>query len=464
MSSESGANKKYTNLDLMANAPVRKAILTLAAPTILSQTLTLMFSMVSAFCLGRMGDSYQMAAVTLSMPVTIGIQAIGNIFATGTPPSLSRKLGAKDYAEAKRISAVSFYTAIAISITSIIVFYIFRNPLLNFMGTSPNTYGPTKTYVTIVATFSFATVIMVSLSGTIRSEGNTKGSMIGMGGGAIVNIVLTPLFIFVFKWGIAGAAWATVCANSFTMFYFLSLFVRKKSKLSISIKDFKPSREIYFNILKFGIPMACNNLLTSVSGVLCNRVGASYSDAVVAGYGVSHRLYQITYSLNFGFCLGYQPFAAYNYGAGNYKRLISALKVSLTYSTCIGTAMALIFLIIPEPVTRIFSSDPEVIDVSVRMLRALAFATPFLGCQNAFMYTLQGVDMPSRSMVLSIGRQGLYIPSIYLFSGLFGLTGYIFSQTVSELAIVAIGALITLPIIRKISKMEDRLPEAPQEQ
>jgi Na+-driven multidrug efflux pump len=135
----------------------------------------------------------------------------------------------------------------------------------------------------------------------------------------------------------------------------------------------------------------------------------------VAGYGISHRLYQITYSLNFGFCLGYQPFAAYNYGAGNYKRLLSAFKVSLIYSTCIGSVMAVIFAILPKAVMGIFTTDRMVIDVGAKMLLALALAAPFLGCQNTFMYTLQGVDMPSRSMIIP-RPAGPDIPFILLFS------------------------------------------------
>jgi putative MATE family efflux protein len=293
---------------------------------------------------------------------------------------------------------------------------------------------------------------MVALSVTLRSEGATKCSMIGIGGGAIVNSVLTPLFIFGFHMGIAGAAWATVGANAYSLSYFISVFLRGKSKLSISPRDFKPSREIYVNILKFGVPMACNNVLQSFAGILCNRVGAGFGDYVVAGYGISHRLYQITYSLNFGFCLGYQPFAAYNYGAGNYKRLLSAFKVSLIYSTCIGSFMAVIFAVFPGTVMGVFTTDQQVIDVGAKMLVALAMAAPFLGCQNTFMYTLQGVDLPSRSMIISIGRQGLHIPAILLFSGLFGLSGFMLAQPLSELTVVLVGALITIPVVVKIRK------------
>jgi multidrug efflux pump len=436
----------------MENVAVQKAVLLLAAPTILSQCMSLFYQMVSTYCLGRMGDSYQIAAVTLSMPVNMGIMAIGNIFASGTPPSMSRKLGAKDFEGARQTSAVSFYSALIISVASTILFFFFREPILHLIGTSENTIGPTRTYLSIVTSFGFTQVLMIALSGTLRSEGATKLSMIGIGGGAIVNSILTPLFIFVFHMGIAGAAWATVGANAYSLLFFLSVFIRGKSKLSISPRDFKPNWEIYSNILKFGVPMACNNVLQSFAGILSNRVGAGFGDYVVAGYGISHRLYQITYSLNFGFCLGYQPFAAYNYGAGNYKRLLSAFKVSLIYSTCIGSFMAVIFAVFPKAVMGVFTTDRMVIDVGAKMLLALALAAPFLGCQNTFMYTLQGVDMPSRSMIISIGRQGLHIPFILLFSNLFGLTGYMFAQPTAELILVLTGALLTIPIVMRIRK------------
>lgn len=444
---------KYTKLELMDKVPVRKAIITLAIPTILSQCLTLMYSMVSAYCLGQMGDSAQMAAVTLAMPVTMGIQAIGNIFATGTSPYLSRKLGAKEFDAAKRASSVSFYTAFMISAFTTILFFIFREPLLNIIGTNEETIGPTRTYITIITGFSFTNVLMVALSGTVRSEGGTRESMIGMGGGGVVNCILTPLFIFVFDWGIAGAAWAAVGAHVFTLVYFLSIFARKKSNLSISLKDFKPSWEIYKSILKFGVPMAANNILTSVGGILCNRVAnAEFGTAAVAAYGITNRMYQIAYMLNFGFCLGYQPFAAYNYGAKNYDRMLHALKISLIYSTCIGCTVALLFAVIPTPLMHIFSSDPKAIEVGVPMLRALAFSAPFLGCQNAFMYTLQGLDLPSRSMIISIGRYGLFIPILYLFTGAFGFNGFRFSLPTADLTIAAIAAAITIPLVLKLKR------------
>ena len=444
---------KYTKLELMDKVPVRKAIVTLAIPGILSQCLTLMYSMVSAYCLGKMGDSAQMAAVTLAMPVTMGIQAIGNIFATGTSPYLSRKLGAKEFDAAKHASSVSFYTAFMISVFTTILFFIFKEPLLQIIGTNEETIGPTRTYVTILTAFSFTNVLMVALSGTVRSEGGTKESMIGMGGGGVVNCILTPLFIFTFDWGIAGAAWAAVGAHVFTLVYFLSIFVRKKSNLSISPKDFKPSWEIYKSILKFGVPMATNTILTSIGGILCNRVAnAEFGTATVAAYGICHRMYQIAYMLNFGFCLGYQPFAAYNYGAKNYDRMLKALRISLIYSTCIGTFIALLFLIIPDPLMRIFSSDPNVIPVGVKLLRALMFSAPFLGCQNAFMYTLQGLDMPSRSVIISIGRYGVFIPLLYIFTNIFGFDGFRFSQPVADLFIAAVAAAITIPLILKIKR------------
>jgi putative MATE family efflux protein len=441
---------KYSNLDLMDKVPVTRAILTLALPTILSNTVSMINNLVSAYYLGLLGDPFQIAAVTLAMPVHLSIGAIGNIFSTGTPPYMSRKLGAGEFDEARRASSISFYSAMFFSLLMTAVYFMFREPLLLVIGTSENTIGPTRIYLNIVAGFSFFVVMMIALSGTLRSEGATKHSMIGMGGGALLNIGLTPLFLFVFDMGIAGAAWASVASNAFSFLYMFQMFLRKKTVLSIHPKHYRLSWQVYKEILKFGVPGALNGVLASLTGILGNRTAASYGDFTVAAQGIANRVYQITYQVSFGFCGGYQPFAAFNAGAKNYKRLFGAFKVSLVFSTVFGVMVMAAFLLVPAGIIRLFSTDAQVIEVGTMILRALAVSVAFLGSQNTFMYTLQGLDKPGRSMVISIGRQGIYIPLLYALSGLFALRGFIFVQPVADLVICFASAVLTIPIIRRL--------------
>ena len=399
--------RKYTNMELMDKVPVTRAILTLALPTILSQTVNLMYSLFSSYYLGLMGQTaaYQQAAVTLSMPITMVVQAVGNIFALGTPPYMSRKLGAKDYDAARTASSVSFWSALACVVFTTLLFFIIREPLLGWIGTDANTIGPTRTYLNITTGLSCFSIMMIALSGTLRSEGATIHSMIGIGSGALLNIGVTPLFIFVFDMGIAGAAWATVLCNAVSFCYMVQLFLRKKTVLSISPKYFKFSWPVYRDILKFGLPAAANNVLTSFTQILANNTAQSIGGPeLVAAYGIGNRVYQIAYMVTFGFCSGYQPFAAYNYGAKNYKRMFGAFKVSMIFSTILGVILCLLFVLIPGGIVGIFSDNPDVIVNGTRLLRMLGISVPFLGCMNTFLYTLQGLNRPGRSLVISVGR------------------------------------------------------------
>lgn len=439
---------KYSNMDLMDKAPVTRAVLQLAFPTILSNTLSMINNLVSAYYLGLMGDPYQMAAVTLAMPVQLCIGAVGNMFAAGTPPYIARKLGTKEYGEARRASATSFCSSAFFSMLMIAVYFLFRVPLLRVIGTSENTLGPTRIYIDIVAGFSFFSMLAIALSGTLRSEGATKHSMIGLGGGAFLNIVLAPIFIFGFDWGIAGAAWSAVCSNAFSFFYMLQRFLRKKTVLSISPRDFRLSWTIYREILKFGVPAALNGVLTSLTGILGNRVAAfRFGDYTVAAQGIAVRVYNMTYMVSFGFCGGYQPFAAFNVGAKNYKRLLGAFKVSMVFCFGLGILSALMFLAIPGPVIGLFSPDAEVIAIGTKVLRAMSAAVVFLGAQNAFMYTLQALDKPGRSMVISLGRQAVYVPLLYGLTALFGFTGFLFVYPAADLIVSLTSAALTVRLL-----------------
>jgi Na+-driven multidrug efflux pump len=176
----------------------------------------------------------------------------------------------------------------------------------------------------------------------------------------------------------------------------LQMFLRKKTVLSINPRDYRLSWKIYKEVLKFGVPADLSGVLMSLTGILGNRVAAyNFGDYTVAAQGIALRVYQMTYMISFGFCGGYQPFAAFNVGAKNYKRLLGAFKVSMLFCFGLGLTSAILFLTIPGPIIRLFSPDSQVIGIGAKVLRAMAVSVIFLGAQNAFMYTLQGLDKPA---------------------------------------------------------------------
>ena len=220
---------------LMEKTPVRQAILKLALPTMLSMAVVMIYNLTDTFFIGQLNDPNLVAALSIATPVMMGIQAIGNIFAIGASSYISRKLGAREYEEARITSATAVYTAAALGILITAVLLVFRESLLRIIGTSAVTFQATHDYFSIISSFAILSVLQISLSGLIRSEGATNKTMIGMIIGIGTNIILDPIFIFALDMGVAGAAWATVIGTSVGTVYFASHLMSKHTLLSITV-------------------------------------------------------------------------------------------------------------------------------------------------------------------------------------------------------------------------------------
>lgn len=220
------------NFTLMEKTPVGKAVMKLAIPTVFSTIISLIYNLTDTFFIGMLDDPLQLAAISLTFPVFIIIQTIGNIFGSGAPSYISRCLGAKNYDEAKHTSAVSLYSAlIGIFIVTGLCF-LFMDPILNAIGTSADTIAPTKAYMSVICGFAFVLTMQILLPAMLRAEGKVRQAVTGMVIGTVLNIVLDPIFILVLDWGVAGAAWATILGNLGAVVYYLIYFIKEKGYYS----------------------------------------------------------------------------------------------------------------------------------------------------------------------------------------------------------------------------------------
>lgn len=449
------------NVELMLRTPVKKAILKLAIPTVLSTIISLLYNLADSFFVGMLDDHIQLGAVSLAFPVFMIIQAIGNIFGNGAPSYISRCLGAKREEEARRTSAVSVYVSTGVTIAMSALCFLFMEPLLGMLGTSPDTIGPTRDYLQIVVGFSFALTLQAILPALLRAEGRVKQAVTGMIIGTVLNIVLDPIFILVLGQGVKGAAWATIIGNIVASFYYIVIFLKGKTTLSILPQDFRPSGRIFKEVLKIGVPSSASQIIMSFSSVILNNLAAGYGDFVVSAHGVASKMISMVFMVIMGYASGYMPFAGYNYGAGNYKRMLSAFRFTTISATGLCVALLIPFVWLAEPFMRIFSSVPEVIDVGVSFLRAYAWIVPFMALQATIMTTFQAVGDAPRSTIVSIGRQVIYIPFLYLFNYIWNLPGLFYAQTAADLGITVAAVLIGIPLFRRLHQMKDQegIPE-----
>lgn len=445
------------NLDLMEKAPVSKAILKLSIPTVLSTIVTLLYNLTDTYFIGLLDDPIQLGAISLAFPVFLVVQAIGNIFGNGAPSYISRRLGSKHYDEVKKTSAVSIYLAVLATIVMTVLYFVFKNPILNVLGTSPETLGPTRDYLNIIVGFGFVLTLQVVLPALLRAEGKVKEAVIGMVIGTVLNIILDPIFILGFHLGVAGAAWATIAGNVFAVIYYLVVYLKGETMLSIFPRDFKPSGRILSEVLKIGLPASIAQVLMSVSNILLNNLASGYGDYVISAYGVAGKLISMVFMVMIGYVSGYMPFAGYNYGANNIKRMMSALKFTLLTSTA-GCIILLIPLLgFSNLYMSAFTSDKDIIQTGMMFLHAQAFAIPFLGIQLTMMCTFQATGKAVHALVVNLGRQCLfYIPLLYIFNSLFKLPGLMYAQTAADILTTITAVLIGIHMLRHLHSLDKK--------
>jgi putative MATE family efflux protein len=440
---------KYTGTQLMETAPVSKAIISLALPMMAAMIAQAIYNMTDLFFIGQTGDPNMVAAISLVFPVFMFSQALGNIFAIGGSSYISRLLGLKNIDEAKKTSAVSFYLSLISGLLLTALLLCFKSPMLRSIGASEATFEHTSGYYSIVALFMPFAVASTLFSGLMRSEGSTGKAMTLQLIGIMLNIVLDPLFILVFDWGTKGAAWATIAGQSASFFYGVWYFTAKKSTLSIRLKDNKPNKTMLRELFFIGVPAGIANFLMSIAAILGNRVAAGYGDYVVAGFGVQMRIASLFFMFVFGLTMGYQPFAGFNYGAGNFERLKKGFKTTLILSSIICVAGSLVFFFAGDILIRFFIDDPQTVEAGTTMLRAFILGLLFMGIQETFMTTFQALGKGVSAMLLTLGRQLLfYLPSLYILNALFKFNGFVFALPAADICTAMLAVVLGIPLIK----------------
>lgn len=440
-----------TNIELLDRSPVPQAILKLSIPTVLSNIVSLLYNLTDTYFIGLLDDPVQLGAISLAFPVFMLIQAIGNVFGNGAPSYISRCLGAKRYDEVKRTSAVSVYVSSAATIVIGIGIFAFMDPILHLLGTSEANIGPTRAYLQVIVAFAVVIILQVILSSMLRAVGKVKEAVIGIIIGTVLNIILDPVFILVFRQGVAGAAIATIIGNFVGVVYYIIVYVKGNIPLSVQLKDCRPSVRIFSEVLKIGLPNSVSVIIMSCSNIILNNLASDFGDHVVSAYGVSGKLIQMVFMIVVGYVTGYMPFAGYNYGAGNFKRMLSALKFTMLSGTGICLVLLVPFIWLSPNFVGAFTTDAQIIDVGVRFLRAQAWAVPIMAVQSTMMVTFQATGEAIRAMTVNMGRQLLYnIPFLFLFSRLWGLNGLLHAQMAADYCTVITAVLIGIPLLRSL--------------
>jgi putative MATE family efflux protein len=444
---------KYTNIELMESAPVLSAVARLAAPTVLGVMVQLVYNLTDTYFIGLLDDYNQIAAVSLAMPVMFVTNALSHIFSDCAPSYISRLLGRKEYDEVKRTSAFAFYTTIAMGAAVAAAVLVFLKPILRLAGASDATFGYTYDYTFIILLFCVVSMGGGTLQGLLRSEGSTRRASTGTIIGAAANMVLDPLFILVFDMGVKGAAIATVLGNLISLVFFVVVLRRKGGQVSIAPQHYRPNRIMVKEVLSIGIPSSLSMVLMSFALVIYNNLAAGYGDFVVAASGIAAKAQMTAIMIVMGISMGMQPFIGYNYGAKNYRRLFSGIRVSVAAGTAVCLVFSLFFAAAARWFMQQFTSDMRVIGIGARMMRLAIIGLPFMAFQMTFMTYLQSTGQAAKAMIVNLSRQCLIlIPVITVMNFLFKLDGFLLAQPVSDVATTALAVSLVLPGMLRLSR------------
>jgi putative MATE family efflux protein len=333
-----------------------------------------------------------------------------------------------------------------------VIFLAFMEPILKLIGSSENTIGYAREYLQYLFYGTVFIVLSFAFGNIVRGEGNAKVSMIGMMVGTVVNIILDPIMILTLNMGVRGAAIATVIGNVCADIFYLIYFLRGKSRLSISIKDFAV-KGIISGVFFIGIPASLNNVLMSASNILLNIYLKDYGDNAIAGMGVAMKANMLVVLLQLGLASGIQPLIGYNFGAENYKRMKKIMNFSMVVNVIIGVVLSALYIAFTDQIISIFINDEEVIQYGAKMLRALMLSGAFIGIMFVFSFSFQAMGKAIQSLILSVSRQGLvFLPVLMIGSKLLKLNGVIFAQPIADLVSLAIALVLFIMISKDFKK------------
>ncbi len=400
--------------------PVNKLLVSMSLPMMVSMLVQALYNIVDSIFVSRI-DENALTAVSMAFPIQSLMIAIGVGTGVGVNALLSRSLGEKDYGKVDRtavngvfLSAVSYLLFLVVGILAVTPFYLSQTKDAQIIA-----YG--KQYLTIICCCSFGMYTQFIFERLLQSTGKTIFTMVTQGTGAIINIILDPIFIFGYfgipRMGVAGAAVATVAGQIVAGVFAIIINEKKNTDVKLNFKGFRPDKKVIREIYKVGIPSIIMQAIGSVMTYGMNRILISFNSTAVAVFGVYFKLQSFIFMPIFGLNNGMVPIIAYNYGAKEKDRMVKTLKLSVFYAIGIMVLGFVVFQLFPAPLFSLFDASEMMLSIGVPALRAISFSFLFAGfcivCGSLFQALGNGVY----SMVISIARQlVVLLPAAYLLS------------------------------------------------
>ena len=454
---------KASQEDIFQNLPVPKALRIMIVPAIISQIIVLIYNMADTFYVGLVGNPYMTAGTSLMLPVFNITLCFAGLAGVGGGSLVSRLLGQGRRDEARRVSVFCIYLGIAVSAAFSVILACFMGPILNMLGASDNNFTYARQYaLCVIVLGGVPTVLSNVLANLIRSIGRSKEAGFGIILGGVLNIALDPLFMFVLLpegSEVLGAGIATCLSNCVACLYFVVVMLKmgRGAIVTFSLKAGRPERKSIAQVFAVGVPSAITSFLFDLDYVILDKLMASYHDLALAAIGIVLKVERFPLNVGVGICQGMMPLVAYNYAAGNKKRMDDTIKLARLVGLVIAAVSIVLYEIFAVQFSALFINDAETAALAARFLRARVLATPLMFLSFFTVYLFQAFGKGKVSLMLGTVRWlGLNIPMLFIMNWLFGMYGLVWGQVTAD----AINMVLCFFVYRRFKpKMEDKAIE-----
>ena len=443
---------------LVESAPVPTAVLTLVVPTVVSQILTIIYNFADTWFVGRTENEAAVAAISVAMPLFIVMTGLSNLFGIGGASVISRSLGAKKEDDARNAFSFALWGGVVAAVLYSVLVYFFGKNVVFLIGGDEKSSEYIVEYLFWTIVVGGVPTMLVGLFGhLVRSVGKSRVSGLVMSLGAVLNIALDPLFMFVILpegKEVAGAAIATMLSNVISAVVFVVYILKSDEEVfALNPENIKLSGHVPGEILATGAPACLSTCLAMVSNIAANKLMSDYGTAAVAGLGIAKKSNTLAFNINMGLTQGVLPLVGYNFAAGNYERMKKTIFFTFGVTISFSVLCTFVYRTFPEPIIKFFINEPETVAAGTKLLPTLAIAVVFCAMTYLMNTIFQATGRKFYSLLTSMMRKGIFdIPLMFLFKKYLDETGIVIATPTAEILSIFVSAFLLFKFLKSLKK------------
>jgi len=443
---------KHERDELFEKYPIPKAVAVLALPTVISQLITIVYNLADTYFVGKLNDPYQVSAINVCLPLMLVCTSLANLFGVGGSGVIARALGKKNIPLARKVSSFCIYAGLLTTALCSALLFVFREPVLTLLGADEMTYGHSNGYfIYALAVGGCATVLNPLLAHLVRSEGGALHASIGMSLGAVINIVLDPIFILSLGLEVKGAAIATLIGNvSACVYFFAYIFIKRRDSI-ITFIPHKTDIKVILDVFWTGVPSFFISLLSGISNSVVNNLISAYDSLALASVGIAKKINLTAFAVVQGLSQGCLPLIGYNHAHGNKKRVSDTVGFAAVIGACVSLSCMCTALVFPDTLVSLFIKHDRTVEYGSTFLRMICPSMPTSTFIFMCVTYFQAIGEKAYPLIISLLRKGTVdVMLMYALNSAIGINGILLATPLTEvIASLACAVMIILLIGKK---------------